>query len=700
MSSNPTPATHPTDPGQQAEDTGFYRQVLHDFITIGADLARTLHQQATTPAPAPQHPKPTPKPPATPLPEIIAAFDRLARAVRRSILLARSLATPPPPARDPAAHRTAARKQVIRAVEDAIQRASQHAHDAQSHDAAEALTAELHDRLDAPDLDDDLATRPIADIITEIRRDLGLASPPGDTPGAAEPPPTSPNSKPAPPPPAAPPNPVPHRAAPALPSPPRPRPQRHGPLSPARGQPNPKTIALRSATPPRPSPQSYVTPPATAATGTHPPAPEPLGPARSDVAFRRRHVLASLKPGKPGIRLGTRQVQPGPPIFDPCRMPVLRNPLPCVLSRQVWLDGLPCQVCNRTSLRVGQTLHARPHVRIKLKGHSNRHRPSPPNEPHSSKNSAAPVSPPARRPASNRRNSTRLILPEIVFGNSKNSIRFTRLYGASRARKCAKIAAAVPASAAYPSANATNAFGNAVRVASGEGTTAASATAGCSISTLSNSNGLIRYPELLNTSSARPTYVSVPSAFRIATSPVRYQAPAGARTDPSSCKYPCINPNGAGFSANAISPSSTSAPSASSNPTRYPGNGRPMLPASTTCPGVLAICSVVSVCPYPSRMPTPQASRTRSITSGFNGSPAATASRNTTRCAAKSSCTSIRHTVGGAQNVVTPTRPNTSSNPAASNRPWFKITIVAPAFQGANTLLQACFAHPGDEMFR
>ena len=182
MSPQPTPATHPNDPGQQAEDTGFYRQVLHDFITIGADLARTLHQQATTPAPTPQRPAPTPEPPATPLPEIIAAFDRLARAVRRSILLARSLAKPPPPAKDPAAHRTAARKQVIRVVEDAIQRASQDAHDAESHDAAEALTAELHDRLDAPDLDNDLVTRPIADIITEIRRDLGLASPPGDTP--------------------------------------------------------------------------------------------------------------------------------------------------------------------------------------------------------------------------------------------------------------------------------------------------------------------------------------------------------------------------------------------------------------------------------------------------------------------------------------------------------------------------------------
>ena len=262
MSSHPTPATHPTDPGQQAEDTGFYRQVLHDFITIGADLARTLHQQATTPAPAPQHPTPNPAPPATPLPEIIAAFDRLARAVRRSILLARSLAAPPP--KDLAAHRTAARKQVIRAVEDAIQRAAQDAHDAQSHDAAEALTAELHDRLDAPDLDWDLANRPIADIIAEIRRDLGLASPPGDTPWRRRTPPTSPNSKPAPPPPPA--NPAPHRPAKMQPNAPQPPGSR-----PVLNQPDQRPSRVQGQLPSGPAVMLQAIPPGSSQRDPHPP---------------------------------------------------------------------------------------------------------------------------------------------------------------------------------------------------------------------------------------------------------------------------------------------------------------------------------------------------------------------------------------------------------------------------------------------
>src|SRR6202020_437333 len=68
--------------------------------------------------------------------------------------------------------------------------------------------------------------------------------------------------------------------------------------------------------------------------------------------------------------------------------------------------------------------------------------------------------------------------------------------------------------------------------------------------------------------------------------------------------------------------------------------------------------------------------------------------------AARSAWISIRHTVGGAQNVVTPQPPNADSRPWALNRSWFKIKIVACAFHGANRLDQACLAQPGEEMFR
>ncbi len=201
----PTQAEPHDQPGQQAADAQYYRHVLHDLINMGTDLAHLLHQQAAAqaarqpPVPARQatEARPAPAPdaapgPATDLtphfglsfgPDLTASFDRIARAVRRSIALARTLAEPIPLARNPAQHRAGVRKRIIREVEDAIQRASDNAErpGAERPDA-ESLRAELRDRLDAPDLDDDIATRPIAEIITEIRRDLGLASLPGDHP--------------------------------------------------------------------------------------------------------------------------------------------------------------------------------------------------------------------------------------------------------------------------------------------------------------------------------------------------------------------------------------------------------------------------------------------------------------------------------------------------------------------------------------
>ena len=82
---------------------------------------------------------------------------------------------------DPARHRTAARKRIIRAVEDLIQRADDDGIESDP-DSADALHAELHERLDAPDLDADIATRPVPDIIADITRDLGLGLLPGTRP--------------------------------------------------------------------------------------------------------------------------------------------------------------------------------------------------------------------------------------------------------------------------------------------------------------------------------------------------------------------------------------------------------------------------------------------------------------------------------------------------------------------------------------
>ena len=167
---------------------------MRDLIDMGTDFARILHSQAAqaaqTPAAPDQQAASTPSAPAlapsapvaNTLVSLAAAFDQVARAVRRCILLAQSLADPKRPARTSAQHRTAAHKQIIRAVEDTIQRPS---YDTDcDRDTAEALRAELHERLDAPDLDDDIQTRPVADIIKEICNDLGLDRMPGTRPFA------------------------------------------------------------------------------------------------------------------------------------------------------------------------------------------------------------------------------------------------------------------------------------------------------------------------------------------------------------------------------------------------------------------------------------------------------------------------------------------------------------------------------------
>ena len=142
-------ATAPT-----VETTSRHQDVLNRFIDFGDRLVQLAVEQAE----------------ATTLPveKAAASYDRVTRSVRKSIWLVRKLSEPPK-------DRTAARKRIIRTVEDAIQ-----CH-AEPSDA-ESLQEELLDRLDAPDLDDDIDNRPVADIITDIIRDLGLAHIPGTHP--------------------------------------------------------------------------------------------------------------------------------------------------------------------------------------------------------------------------------------------------------------------------------------------------------------------------------------------------------------------------------------------------------------------------------------------------------------------------------------------------------------------------------------
>jgi hypothetical protein len=153
--STPAPDNSPATTG----DTPFYREVLHELIEMGLDLARQAHAAAKGDIPA-----------------AAQAFDQMARTVRRTIGLAQRLNDPVPRETPVAQRRAMARRRILRDVEDAIQRKG--LGDRESR----GLRDELLERLDGPDVADDIDHRPINEIIADICRDLGLVAPPGVEP--------------------------------------------------------------------------------------------------------------------------------------------------------------------------------------------------------------------------------------------------------------------------------------------------------------------------------------------------------------------------------------------------------------------------------------------------------------------------------------------------------------------------------------
>ena len=157
-------STHP-DP-----ETEHYKRVLRGLVDMANDMAQLIHQQTRRQTEAAN--AAIPPPTNNPFQDPAASFDRLARTIRRTILLAHKLGemkpshTPPQPNN----HRIAVRKRILREVEDVIQLNAK-------PDDRPSLQAELLDRLDAPDLQDDIDTRPIDDIIDDVCRDLRVAVP-------------------------------------------------------------------------------------------------------------------------------------------------------------------------------------------------------------------------------------------------------------------------------------------------------------------------------------------------------------------------------------------------------------------------------------------------------------------------------------------------------------------------------------------
>jgi hypothetical protein len=173
---------------QRAEDLQFYRRALNTLIEIGVNLAFTVQQLEThRKADISLSGSNSPEPPAV----FSLAYERISRGVRRTVHLAERIGQPPKPAQ-PAKDLTHRRKRIIRAVEDTIERTTEKPN-------AERLNAEFRERLDIEDFDDD-DTRPIDDVIAEIRSDLGLPEVPADASPRPQPDPNpdpKPDSKPA-----------------------------------------------------------------------------------------------------------------------------------------------------------------------------------------------------------------------------------------------------------------------------------------------------------------------------------------------------------------------------------------------------------------------------------------------------------------------------------------------------------------------
>ncbi len=151
---HPTPTPLPPPPQAPEDDDAYYRAVLQDLITRGADLARQLHENAA------KHPEA----------DHTISFDRIARTIRRTIALARHIQTTPPKARMAAPERAKAREKIIRTIEDAIEVKGRHTKGFDNRIYFE----ELNERLLDDQLEIDLQTRSIDDIIEEIARDLNV----------------------------------------------------------------------------------------------------------------------------------------------------------------------------------------------------------------------------------------------------------------------------------------------------------------------------------------------------------------------------------------------------------------------------------------------------------------------------------------------------------------------------------------------
>lgn len=127
------------------------------------------------------------------------------------------------------------------------------------------------------------------------------------------------------------------------------------------------------------------------------------------------------------------------------------------------------------------------------------------------------VSPTSRSPSATLRSSRRMILPERVLGRPTACCTTSGVANAPILRRTSFFSESTKESVnAAPSARVTKQYRDSPLTACGRETTAASATWGCSVSTLSTSEVDIKCPETFSMSSMRPVTHRNPSSSRLA----------------------------------------------------------------------------------------------------------------------------------------------------------------------------------------
>ncbi len=150
-------------PDQRRELAEFFGRVMRRAVEVGANLTDQMDPAARAKPDDPESDAPK----TTATIDLAHAYDLVTRSMRRSIAVAMHLAEPL--ASLQATHqRTAARTRILREVDEDIDLR------APDRDQAESLRAELRERIDGPDIEETILTRPLEEIIREIRRDLGL----------------------------------------------------------------------------------------------------------------------------------------------------------------------------------------------------------------------------------------------------------------------------------------------------------------------------------------------------------------------------------------------------------------------------------------------------------------------------------------------------------------------------------------------